>query len=51
MMMNLRDAIKRIGLIATGTAMSVSGIADAANITDPKHETTYENTCNKRECA
>ncbi len=33
--MNLRDAIKRIGLIAAGTAMSISGIADAANITDP----------------
>lgn len=33
--MNRRDAIKRIGLIAAGTAMSVSGIADAANIIDP----------------
>lgn len=34
-MMNRRDAIKRIGLIAAGTAMSVFGIADAANIIDP----------------
>ncbi len=33
--MNRRDAIKRIGLIAAGTAMSVSGIAEAANIIDP----------------
>lgn len=32
--MNRRDAIKRIGLIAADTAMSVSGIADAANIID-----------------
>lgn len=35
MMMNRRDSIKRIGLIAAGTAMSVSGIADAANIIYP----------------
>lgn len=33
-MMNRRDAIKRIGLIAAGTAMTVSGVANAANITD-----------------
>lgn len=33
--MNRRDAIKRIGLIAAGTALSISGIADATNITDP----------------
>lgn len=33
--MNRCDAIKRIGLIAAGTAMSVFGIADAANIIDP----------------
>lgn len=30
--MNRRDAIKRIGLIAAGTATSVTGIAEAANV-------------------
>ena len=32
--MNRRNAIKRIGLIAAGTAMSITGIADAANVID-----------------
>lgn len=32
--MNRRDAIKRIGLIAAGTVLSATGIAEAANVID-----------------
>lgn len=32
--MNRRDAIKRIGLIAAGTVLSATGIAEASNVID-----------------